>query len=76
MSGTVLVTAGTPFAIAIDATFVYWTDTAAGTINKVPIAGGAPVTLATEQDTPISIAVDATNVYWTTSGAVNRLALK
>ena len=32
---------------------------------KVPIAGGTPTTLASDQNAPVFIAVDATNVYWT-----------
>ena len=74
-SPTTLLTAGTPFALAIDASHVYWTDTAAGTICQAPLAGGNPVILASGQASPISIAVDAANVYWTTSGAVMRISL-
>ena len=35
---------------------------------KVPLAGGAPVVLASDQELPEEIAVDATHVYWTTFG--------
>jgi hypothetical protein len=50
--------------IAIDATSVYWIDSAS--VKKVPIAGGAPMTLVSSPGaSPIAIAVDATSLYWT-----------
>lgn len=51
--------------IAIDGTSVYWTDDGAGTVVKMALSGGAPVTLASGLDTPDSIALDAANVYFT-----------
>jgi hypothetical protein len=61
---------GCAFAIAVDATNLYWlddTDCAGvqGTIKKLPLNGGAVTTLASSQAFPSHIAVDATNVYWT-----------
>ncbi len=64
-----------PQYIALDATNVYFTelgtfDTVSGmrlsdgTINKVPLAGGAVTQLATGLNGPQTIAVDATNIYW------------
>jgi hypothetical protein len=55
---------GFPTGIAVDAVNVYWTAESGGTVMKVPIQGGTPVTLAAGQNTPAAIAVDATNVYW------------
>jgi hypothetical protein len=52
-----------PGRIAVDAHSVYWTNT--GSVMKVPIGGGALITLAADQPSPAAIAVDATNVYWT-----------
>lgn len=54
-----------PEGIAVDATHLYWASSGDGTINKVPIAGGAPVIIATGQVQPENLAVDGTHVYWT-----------
>ena len=61
-------------AIAVDATSVY----AAGpsSLVKIPIAGGAPATLATTTSMIVgSIAVDATNVYFSTGTEVMKVAI-
>jgi DNA-binding beta-propeller fold protein YncE len=54
-------------AIAVDSTSVYWT-TIDGSVTKIGLAGGSPVTLVSGQS-PQGIAVDANNVYWTNTGA-------
>ena len=50
--------------LAVDATNVYWTTTAA--VMQAPIAGGSATTLASGQLAQ-AVAVDATNVYFTSS---------
>jgi hypothetical protein len=56
------------FAIAADATHVYWTDAtnSSGQVFQAPIGGGTVTTLATQNGfIPIAISVDSNNVYWT-----------
>ncbi len=49
--------------IAVDAGFVYWSDSTPA-IMKVPIAGGAPVQLVTGGDRSGCVAVDGSGVYY------------
>jgi hypothetical protein len=73
-----------PTAIAADSINVYWTNAGSetcppanptctpppdGSVMKLPIAGGAPTTLASGQNNPQRIVIDATNVYWTNEGS-------
>jgi hypothetical protein len=53
------------FEIAVDATHVYATDNANGTVWQAPKTGGAPEIVASGLSYPFDIAVDATNVYFT-----------
>jgi hypothetical protein len=53
--------------IALDATRVYWTS-ADGTIDALPLEGGAVMTLASDQYDPWDLAVDEQGIYWTNSG--------
>ena len=71
----VMLASAHPSNIAVDATSVYWTNPVGGSngvsvgyVMSVPITGGAPRTLASDQNFPFGIAVDSTNVYWTTLG--------
>ena len=48
-----------PTTVVVDATSVYFTDSEAGTVEKVALGGGTPKVLATGQDYPIGIAVDS-----------------
>jgi DNA-binding beta-propeller fold protein YncE len=59
-------------SVAVDGTSVYWTNVAYGGLGqvvKVPLSGGSPTTLVSDQSSPWGIAVDATSVYWTNQGS-------
>jgi hypothetical protein len=61
-----------PNGIALDAQYVYWTDTGSNTIMRVAKSGGAPELIADTQYKPMHVVVDDTYAYWTNSlgGAV------
>lgn len=55
----------TPWAIAVDATHVYWsTHTWTGAIRRVPKSGGFTQTLASNQAIPDGIELTSTHVIW------------
>ena len=68
---TMLATTNSSVAgLATDGTSAYWTDGAmAGSVAKVPLAGGQPTVIAPEQASPADVAVDALYVYWIDQGA-------
>ena len=53
--------------LRIDDLNVYWTAND-GTVQSVPLAGGAVTTIATGLN-PCGLALDSTTVYWTDIGA-------
>jgi hypothetical protein len=64
---------GSPFAIAVDGTSVYWSNNyGSNPVMKVGLCGGTPVVLATGEDA-LSMAIDDTSVYWTTGDAVMKV---
>jgi hypothetical protein len=68
---------GSITSIALDETFIYWTDGALsqGSLMAVPKAGGTPATLVSGQTAPNGVAVDSVTLYWTAGfNAVMRMA--
>jgi hypothetical protein len=55
--------------ITLDGPNLYWSDEGAGTVNMIPIAGGAPRVLATGQILPGKIVVGPTAIYWVNYGS-------
>jgi hypothetical protein len=51
--------------LAIDSTSLYFFDLHAGAVEKVALAGGPIVVLATGLNLPFQLTADATRVYWT-----------
>jgi hypothetical protein len=77
---TTLVSQTYPYAVAADATNVYWgSGLNGGVVLQQAINGGSPVTLATNQYYPNSVAVDGGSVYWSTgqgaTGTVMKIAI-
>jgi DNA-binding beta-propeller fold protein YncE len=54
--------------IAVDTMNIYFTDSKAGTVMSLPIAGGNAMALASSQASPGAIVSDAQNVYWINDG--------
>lgn len=53
---------GSPDAIAVDSTSVYWSTFTPATVMKVPLGGGSLTTLASPTSAGF-IAISSTNVY-------------
>ena len=51
--------------IVTDATNVYWTLSSLGSVMKIPLGGGVPTAVVSNQIGPYALAVDATHIYWT-----------
>ncbi len=55
--------------LSLDSTYVYFTDPAAGTVNRVPIATGSTTTLNTAVTAAGYLAIDSKNAYFGSRGA-------
>jgi hypothetical protein len=56
--------ASTPASVASDGQFVYWTESASGTVAAAPLNGGAEVSLVSGQKCPTKISVFNGSLYW------------
>jgi formylglycine-generating enzyme required for sulfatase activity len=54
--------------LAVDGTSIYWTVSNNGIIEKVPLGGGWPTTLAQGMVGAQAIAADSSRVYWSKNG--------
>ncbi len=61
--------------LAIDADYLYWTNQASGTVNRVSRRGGPKAIIARAQTTPSLIAVDGTYIYWANGSGTGANAL-
>lgn len=59
---------GGPWGVATDGSYVYFGNQDNGTIDKVPIGGGAVTQLASGLNGPTDVATDGADVYWTDYG--------
>jgi titin len=61
-----------PFALAVDSSNIYWTDSqtlAPGAVFQAPLGGGSPMTLASGLNQPNCVAVGSGQVFWGTGDA-------
>jgi hypothetical protein len=50
--------------LAVQGSYVYWTDTGLGTLMRAPVGGGVATPLVSNLNFPKGVAADATNLYW------------
>jgi hypothetical protein len=65
---------GDTWGIAVNADRIFWTETAAGTLQSMPLAGGTALTVATRARA-YGVALDSARVYWSASTSIESLPL-
>ncbi len=63
-----LIKASFPIDLAINASYVFWTDADLHTLNRANLDGSNATVLASTGDRPMALALDGSNVYWLSSG--------
>jgi HYDIN/CFA65/VesB family protein/low-density lipoprotein receptor class B len=63
--------------LAVDDTYIYWSDSQDRSIRRVSLAGGPSTTVASGLGNPQGVAVDGTHVYWADhqTGTINAVPL-
>jgi hypothetical protein len=56
------------YGIALDATYVYWTDLYGGTVNRAPQAGGAASPIVSGSSRPVAVSVGGGWIYFAVQG--------
>ncbi len=56
-----------PWGLAQDGTYLYWTDLPNGTVNRTNKVGGGTTVMTTQTSGPHPIAVDDAGMYWETT---------
>lgn len=64
-----------PASLIVDSSYVYFTETYAGTVSKVPKNGVTVTTLASGLTQPGSIALDSNSVYFGEFGALKKVGV-
>ncbi len=57
----------------LDGSFFYWTNTYEGTIERMPVGGGAATTLVRDLNRPVGIAVDRGLLFFSEFGSLSRM---
>lgn len=61
--------------MVVDDNYLYWTDYYNDNIQKLPLAGGTPVTIATSLSRPGQLLLDGTNLYVSHANGIDRIDL-
>lgn len=70
---TPLVQDGLQTSFAVDSSHLYWNDPTSQSIKKMPLGGGASLTLVTHPGIAGAIALDSSSLYYADQGALYRV---